>query len=266
LSELVIAAVAAPFGRDVEDGFRRIGRALGEARVCGARLVVLPEGALGGYVGDDDPAAAPRGLHRDGPELARLATLARELTVCVGFAEDDGDVVHNAAACVSGAGLLGLHRMAGDGLAAFDTPVGRLGMLVCADKASPAAARALALDGAQILTFMSAWPCSRANTGEHLRDDHEWRLSELWDRARAAENQVVVASANQTGCFGWRRFVGGARIVGPGGDPLAATGPEPGLALARVDVAGLVARARRAWAPIRDLRPDLYRLSRPLSA
>jgi predicted amidohydrolase len=280
MSELVIAAVAAPFGRDMEACLDRIERVLGEARVCGARLVVLPEAALGGYVeplNADDDVPAPPALHPDGPELRRLAELAGDLTVCVGFAEDGGDgIVHNVAACVSGDGLLGLHRKVhlplgpartttpGDELAAFDTPVGRIGMLVSYDKAFPEAARTLALDGAQILAFLSAWPCSRTNAATRLQEDRQWRLAELWDRARAAENQVVVASANQTGGFGSLRFLGGARIVGPGGDPLAATGIHPGLALAGVDVAGTVARARRSMAPIRDRRPDVYRLSGPL--
>jgi len=280
MSGLVIAAVAAPFGRDMEACFRTIEHVLGEARVCGARLVVLPEAALGGYVESlhaDEEAQAPPALDPEGPELRRIAELAGELTVCVGFAEDGGDgIVHNVAACVSGDGLLGLHRKVhlplsegrtttpGDELAAFDTPVGRIGMLVCYDKAFPEAARTLALDGAQILTFLSAWPCSRTNAAERLQDDRQWRLAELWDRSRAAENQVVVASANQTGRFGSLRFLGGARIVGPGGDPLAWTGTQPGLALARVDVAATVARARRSMAPIRDRRPDVYRLSEPL--
>jgi predicted amidohydrolase len=153
----------------------------------------------------------------------------------------------------------------GDELAAFDTPVGRIGMLVSYDKAFPEAARTLALDGAQILAFLSAWSCSRTNAATRLQEDRQWRLAELWDRARAAENQVVVASANQTGSFGSLRFLGGARIVGPGGDPLAVTGIHPGLALASVDVAGTVARARRSMAPIRDRRPDVYRLSEALA-
>lgn len=277
MSELVIAAAAAPFGRDMEACFRTIERILGEARVCGARLVVLPEAALGGYVEslhEGDVAEAPPALDPDGPELRRLAGLAGELTVCVGFAEDGGEgIVHNVAACVTGDGLLGLHRKvhlplsegrlttAGDEIAAFDTPVGRIGMLICYDKAFPEAARTLALDGAQILAFLSAWPSSRTNAAPRLQDDRQWRLAELWDRSRAAENQVVVASANQTGSFGSLRFLGGARVVGPGGDSLAATGTDPALAISSVDVAATLARARRSMSPIRDRRPDAYRLS-----
>lgn len=278
MSELVIVAAAAPFGRDIEACFATIERILEQARAHGAGLVVLPEAALGGYVESlHGGAQPPPALDRDGVELRRLAALAGDVVVCVGFAEDGGGgVVHNVAACVSGDGLLGLHRKvhlplaegrlttAGDELAAFDTPVGRMGMLICYDKAFPEAARTLALDGARILAFLSAWPCSATNPAPRLEDDRQWRLSELWDRSRAAENQLIVASANQTGAFGSLRFLGGARVVGPGGDALAATGVEPGLAVARVDVDAMVTHARRAMAPLRDRRPDAYRLSQPL--
>jgi predicted amidohydrolase len=264
---LTIAAAAAPFTRDLEQCFATIARLLETARDAGAGLVVLHD--------DADP---PPALDRDGPELRRVMELARDLVVCVGFFADGGDGVrHNVAACVSGDGLHGLHRKVhmplregrittpGERLEAFDTPVGRIGMLICYDKAFPEAARTLALDGAQVIATISAWPCSATAAAENLMDDRQWRRAELWDRARAAENSLVVASANQTGTFGTLRFLGGARIVGPGGDPLAATGIHPGLALASVDVAGTVARARRSVAPIRDRRPDVYRISEPLA-
>jgi predicted amidohydrolase len=261
--ELVVAAVAAAFGGDVDASFRTIERALGEARVCGARLVVLPHGAL--------PS-----LDDEGSALERLAALAGDLTVCAGIAPGERAAGDAVAACVSGDGLLGRQRrvaLLADGrlapgarLGAFDTPVGRVGMLVCDDKRLPGAARALALDGAEILAFLSAWPCSGADADGCLQDDSEWRLSELWDRARAAENQVLVAAANQSGSRGATRFLAGARIVGPDGDPLAATGTGCGIALARLDLRGVLARARRAMAPLRDRRPDVYRLAAALPA
>jgi len=281
MSELVIAAVAAPFGRDLKACFRTIERVLGEARVCGAKLVVLPEAALGGYVeslhgADVEP---PPALDVAGPELRRVCELARDLTVCIGFCEAGTDGVrHNAAACVTGDGVLGVHRKIhlplsedrfttpGDRLETFDTPVGRIGMLICYDKAFPEAARTLALDGAQVLAFLSAWPCSVTNAAARLQEDRQWRRAELWDRARAAENSMIVASANQTGAFGVLRFVGGARIVDPGGDIVDETGTQPGLALASFDVEAALERARRALSPIRDLRPDLYGVSAPLLA
>jgi predicted amidohydrolase len=278
VSKLTIAAAAAPFDRDMDACLATIAALIDSARRAGAGLLVLPEAALGGYVetlhGDASP---PPALDPDGPELARVAELAGEMVVCVGLCEaGEYGARHNTAACVSGDGLHGLHRKvhlpldedrittAGGALAAFDTPVGRIGMLICYDKAFPEAARTLALDGAQVLCFLSAWPCSATNPAPDLSEDRQWRRAELWDRARAAENSLIVASANQTGSFGRLRFVGGARIVGPGGDVLAATGVDGGLATLTLDVEVTVERARRALSPIRDLRPDLYVVAEPL--
>jgi predicted amidohydrolase len=111
---------------------------------------------------------------------------------------------------------------------------------------------------------MSAWPCSKTNAAENLMEDRQWRRAELWDRSRAAENSIVLASANQTGSFGSLRFVGGARIVDPGGDVVAATDLEPGLAVATFDLDATLARARKALSPIMDLRPDTYSAAEPL--
>src|SRR4051794_27940045 len=144
---LAVAALAARFDRDVERGLVRIGRALDEARERGARLLVLPESALGGYIrepGPDEMAPdVPAGLHPDGPEIARLAALAGDVVVCAGYTEARSDGgLHASAVCVSGDGVLGHQRKvhlppaerfaytAGDGFAAFDTPVGPLGVPV----------------------------------------------------------------------------------------------------------------------------------------
>jgi len=278
MSELTIAAAAAPFTRDMDECLNTIEDLIGQARSQGVGLLVLPEAALGGYVetlhGDADP---PPALDPAGPELARVMELAAGMVVCVGFCEEgEGGARHNVAACVSGEGLHGLHRKVhlpldehrmttpGDSLAAFDTPIGRAGMLICYDKAFPEAARTLTLDGAQILCFLSAWPASATDPAPRLEDDRQWRRAELWDRARAAENSLIVASANQTGAFGRLRFLGGARVVGPGGDLLARTGVRPGLAITTLNLDVVLQRARRALSPIRDLRPDLYRVAEPV--
>lgn len=280
MAELTIAAAAAPFGRDMATCLATVADLIAEARAAGAGLTVLPEAALGGYVetlhGDAEP---PPALDAAGPELAAVARMAGDMVVCVGFCEDGGEGIrYNAAACVSGDGLLGLHRKVhlpldegrlttpAGSLAAFDTPVGRIAMLICYDKAFPEAARTLALDGAEVLCTLSAWPMSATDPAPVPEEDRQWRRAELWDRARAAENSFIVASANQTGSFGRLRFLGGSRIVGPGGDVISATGSDGGLALATLDVAATVERARRALAPIRDLRPDTYRVAAPLVA
>jgi predicted amidohydrolase len=273
MSALRVMAVADRFGRDLDAGFARIAAILGEARALGARLVVLPEATLGGYLAHLDPGGPPDlppALARHGPELAELARLAGDVVVCAGYCEAEGSARYNAAVCVSGDGMLGHHRKVhhplaegssydtGDRFTAFDTPVGRLGMMICYDKAFPEAARALALDDVEIVACLSAWPASRTDPAPVLAEDRWARRFDLYDQARALENQVVWVSANQTGTFGTMQFVGRAKVVGPGGEILAATGTEAGRAVADVDVSGVIASARRVMCHLRDRRPDAY--------
>jgi predicted amidohydrolase len=268
-----IMAVADGFGRDLEACFAKVSLWLDRARDAGADLVVLPEAALGGYLASLDPGGVddlPPAFDPEGPEIRRLARLAGDLVVCAGYCEDGPGGPYNAAVCVSGGAVVGRHRKvhqpldegatyaAGDRFSAFDTPVGRLGMLICYDKAFPEAARTLALDGAEIIACLSAWPASRTAPALVLEEDRWTRRFDLFDGARALENQVLWASANQTGTFGSLRFVGRSKVVAPGGEILATTGTEQGMAIADVDVAASLSAARRAMFHLRDRRPSTY--------
>jgi nitrilase len=147
----------------------------------------------------------------------------------------------------------------GDRFAAFDTPVGRLGMLVDYDKTFPEAARSLALDGAQTLACLSAWPTSITNRAPRMAQDRQSRLFDLYDRARAAENQVVLVSSNQTGALGGMRFLGQAKVVGPGGDILARTWSKAGIAVAELDIETEIHNARRVLSHLAERAPGAYR-------
>ncbi len=306
MTAITVAAAAENFGRDLEQTYAVITRLVAQARAAGARLLVLPEATLGGYLSSlsgSDPAdesagesatpdprmsALPPVLSLDGPELARVAAIAGELVLCLGMCEDGSTATNsadsavgglggaqpgrrfNTAVALTGDGVLGVHRKvhqplgenlsyaAGESFDAFDTPVGRMGMLICYDKAFPEAARALALDGAEIIACLSAWPGARTAPSADLAQDRWKRRFDLFDRARALENQVVWVSSNQSGTFGSLRFVASAKVVDPGGEVLADTGVAPGLAVAEVDVDELLATARRSMFHLRDRRPETY--------
>ncbi|MEV7678101.1 carbon-nitrogen hydrolase family protein [Streptomyces sp. NPDC088341] len=275
MSTLRMAAVAAEFGRDLEEDFAVAERLIKEARAEGVRLLALPEACLGGYLlsldNDTGSDAGPPALALHGPEIRRLAALAGELTVVAGYCEAGTDGRrYNSVVCVNGDGVLGNHRKvhqplsedasyaSGDRFHAFDTPVGRIGMLICYDKAFPESARALALDGAEIGVVVSAWPGARTNATPDLVNDRWKRRFDLFDRARALENQIVWVSSNQSGTFGSLRFVGSAKVVDPGGEILADTGVGAGLAIAELDVAQALETARRSMGHLRDRRPETY--------
>ena len=269
-------AVSARFGRDLEQCMAQVQRSITAARERGAALVVLPESALGGYLyeplipGVPAPCGAPPALRRDGDEIARIARMAGDVVVCVGYTEDAPGGLYSSAVCVSGDGLLGHHRKVhvpmgerhafspGDGFAAFDTPIGRIGMLLCYDKTFPEAARRLALDGAGLIASLSAWPVCRVDPARWTRRDVQVRHFNLLDQTRALENQVVWVSSNQVGRFGRLRFPGQAKVVDPRGRVLAKTGARAGVALARVDAPGVVAAARGRLSYLDDRCPLAY--------
>ena len=283
MSTLRMAAVAAEFGRDLEEDFTIAERLIKEVRKQDVRLLALPEACLGGYLLslDDDAELdeGPPALALDGPEIRRLAALAGEVTVVAGYCEvDTGGNRYNSVVCVSGDGVLGNHRKvhqplsedesyaSGDRFHAFDTPVGRIGMMICYDKAFPESARALALDGAEIGVCVSAWPGARTHAVADLEQDRWKRRFDLFDRARALENQIVWLSANQAGTFGSLRFVGSAKVVDPGGEILADTGVAAGIAVAELDVAQALETARRSMGHLRDRRPETYTYAGAVSA
>jgi predicted amidohydrolase len=281
VTDVTMAAIAAHFGRDVRRTLAKLPGIIDQGRERGVDLLVLPDATIGGYLLDlHHPASAadgiPDAIDLDGPEVRAVCAMAGDMTVAFGISEravvDGMAVRYNTAVCVSGDGVLGTHRKVhlplgeseayrpGDSFRAFDTPVGRLGMLIDFDKTFPEAARTLALDGAEVLACLSAWPASVTDRSDRIRADRQAHLFDLYDCARAAENQVFLVSSNQTGVLGDLRFLGQAKVVDPGGEIIAKTWAKGGMAVARVDVHAAVTRARRSLDHATQRVPAAYRL------
>lgn len=88
---------------------------------------------------------------------------------------------------------------------AFDTSIGRIGVLICYDIEFPEPSRLLALDGAQIIFVPSVWSIPAKNR---------------WDiqlPARALDNTVFIAGINNTG----EGACGHCKVISPFGEVLA---------------------------------------------
>jgi len=276
-----LAAAAAHFTRDIGFDLDRIKMIVSHARDAGVALLALPDGALGGYLTDlrhPDLECLPALLEPNGDEVRSVIDIAGDMVVCLGYSElgpaggsvDGGPVRYDAGVCLSGDGILGRHRkvhlpagiaplfQAGDEFSAFDTPVGRMGLLIDHDKTFPEASRALAVDGAEIIACLSAWPTSLTNRAPRMAQDKQARLFDLYDQARAAENQVVWLSSNQSGRHGALHFLGRAKVVGPGGEILARTWSKGGLAVAEVDLPEVLGAARAVLHHLAERRPETY--------
>jgi predicted amidohydrolase len=282
MGTVTMAGVAAHFGRDIDRTLAKLPGIITQAREKGVDLLVLPDATIGGYLLElehpsQDADSSPRSVDLDGPEIASVIAMAGGMTVCFGVAEratvDGAEVRFNTAVCVTGDGILGTHRKvhlplgesgiyrAGDEFGAFDTLVGRLGMLIDFDKTFPESARSLALDGAEILACLCAWPASVTDRSDRIRNDRQAHLFDLYDCARAAENQVYLVSSNQTGVTGGLRFLGQAKVVDPAGEIIAKTWAKGGLAIAEADVTASRARARRSLNHLEQRAEHAYRLT-----
>ena len=236
-------------------------------RASDADVVVLPECALTGYAVASRAAAEGIAIPRDDPALLSLHALAVELgkVVVVGFAERDGDTLHNAAAILGLADgpafyrkthlpELGYDRFVAPGgaLPVFDTPFGRLGVLICFDLRAPEPMRVLALAGAEVVVLPTNWP-----EGAEVSAD-------LIALVRALESRVFLATCDRVGEEGGFRFIGRSKIVGPGGEVLASAGAGAAVLSADLDLAQ--ARDKRIaprpgayeMAVFGSRRPELY--------
>ena len=155
---------------DKEANLRRAEAMIREAAAGGAQIVCTTECFLDGYAIADKsiPLDTYRALGEpipDGPCCTRLAALARELKILLvaGMLEADGEARCNTAVVISSEGrLLGKYRKQhlehelvrnrpGTESPVFDTPYGRIGVMICADRRLPEIARRLKEQGADFL-------------------------------------------------------------------------------------------------------------------
>jgi predicted amidohydrolase len=116
-----------------------------------------------------------------------------------------------------------------------DLPWGRLGLTVCYDLRFPALFRALAESGASFLAIPSAFT---RQTGEA-----HWHVLM---RARAIENTCYVLAAAQGGKHeNGRETFGHSLVVDPWGRIIAEGGTEPGVVMAEIAPADIVAARNR---------------------
>ena len=216
----------------------------------GAQLSVAPEGILEGYL-VHEAFAWPELREQifrvaeplDGPYLKRFSKLAKQLkcNLVFGFAELDGKSIYNTAAFIDNRGRLrGTYRKMSNAIAnktwpfngvgktirAFDTPLGRVGMLICSDRWFPEIPRALVLDGAQLLCILTF--------GSRAKRQNRTVL------ARARENGVPIVQANV-----------GRNLIVSKGEIVALDNAHDTVTLADIDMparaseAGRIAEQRR---------------------
>jgi N-carbamoylputrescine amidase len=216
-----------------------------------------------------------------GPSTEVIGKIARELKVIVVaslFERRAPGLYHNTAAVIGTDGeLLGMYRKMhipddplyyekyyftpGDlGFKNFDTPFGRIGVLVCWDQWYPEGARVTALHGANILFYPTAigWhPSEKDQYGEAQLD--AWRTIQ---RAHAIANGIYVAAVNRVGYEGpaenGLEFWGSSFVADPFGQVIVQASRDKEEILVVECDPGRMEEVRRNWPFLRDRRIDAY--------
>lgn len=244
----------------VEENLKRYLSFIEEAAAQGTKLIVFPEQSLQGYLPDlaeVTPEARAYQLEHaelvpEGKSTQLLIEQAQkhDMYIVWGMTEKDAadpNVLYNTAVLVGPEGFVGKYRKVhqpgaegqiytpGHAFSVFDTSIGKIGLLICYDKAFPESARELYVQGAEIIVQPAAWPMS--GDPEHP-DDNDMTLGiyNMYDQVRAAENAVFFISCNQAGTAGTINYCGHSRITQPFGMELACTGWDEGIVYAEADI------------------------------
>ncbi|MDD3242751.1 MAG: carbon-nitrogen hydrolase family protein [Eubacteriales bacterium] len=208
---------------------------LTQAAAQGAQIAVLPECFDIGWA---NPRAGELACTIPGECSDTLAQWAKELDlyVAAGITERDGDRLYNTAVLFSPqAELLLKHRKiniltdvegmytVGDRLGVVETPLGRIGMDICADNLedSLVLGHALCRMGAQIILSPSSWAVPPRNPRTSYGE--EWLLP-YGKLCRAYGVSLIgVSNVGAVTAGAWQGWscIGNSIAMGPDGQPLA---------------------------------------------
>ncbi len=272
---VTVAAIQIKLSDKSSENVAAITKRVREASSKGAQVILPSELFEGHYFckEEKDEFFARAHSAENHPTIQHFQALAKELGVVipVSFFEKTGHAYYNSVALVDADGkVLGTYRKShipdgpgyeekfyfrpGDtGFKTWATRFGTLGVGICWDQWYPECARAMALQGADLLFYPTAIGSEPANPSLTTKD--------RWQRAmigHAVSNVIPVIAANRVGLEGDQHFYGHSFIADVSGDKVAELdGESEGVLLATFDLAAND-RARASWGFFRDRRPDLY--------
>jgi N-carbamoylputrescine amidase len=279
---ITVAGIQTSYGPDMSENIDKTEAFVREAAQRGAD-VVLPSELFQGiyFCTKQDPrwfeTAFPVDEH---PCVKKLAKLAKKLEVVIpiSFFEKDGPRYYNSVAVADADGdILGVYRKShipdgpgyqekyyfrpGDtGFKTWKTKRGHIGVGICWDQWYPETARAMAVQGAEVLFYPTAIGSEPYDTSldTHLQ----------WQRAmqgHAVSNAVPIVAANRIGLEDnegvQQKFYGHSFIADHRGELVESFGADDEGVLVHTFDLGLIESYRADWGFFRDRRTDLYEKS-----
>jgi beta-ureidopropionase len=250
-----------------------------EAKQKGAQIVCLQEVFYGPYFCTEQTPKWYDSTEQipDGPTTKLMQDLAKELGIVLVvpmYEEDFPGVYYNAAAVIDADGeYLGKYRkhhipqvQAGPagcgfwekyyfrpgnlGFPVFETKFANVGVYICYDRHFPEGARALGLNGAEIVFNPSA---TVAGLSEYL-----WKLEQP---AHAVANGYYLGAINRVGVeapWNMGEFYGQSYLVDPRGQIVSIGSRDKDEVIIGVMDRDVIRETRNTWQFYRDRRPEAY--------
>jgi predicted amidohydrolase len=242
----------------VEENLRRTLTAMEEAKERGAEMIFFPEVQLSPFFPQYEKRDASRWLlSLDSPEVLAIREKCRELGIYASpnvYLEENGKR-YDASLMIDDAGqVLGISKMvhiaqaqffyeqdyytpSSEGFRVYDTPWGKVGIVICFDRHLPDGVRSCALQGAELVLIPTA-----NIQGEPL-ELFQWEV-----QVQAYQSGVFVAMCNRVGQEGELTFAGESLVAGPDGSLLHKTGGDPTLSVVEIPLEQVrEQRSRRPW-------------------
>ena len=275
---ITVAAIQTSYGEDMQANIDKTIGFIREAAAKGSQVILTPELFQGPYfcVSQEEKWFGAAYPWREHPAVTQLQPVAKELGVVlpVSIFEREGPHYFNSLVMIDADGsLMGVYRKShipdgpgyqekyyfrpGDtGFKVWSTRFGRIGVGICWDQWYPEAARAMALQGADILMYPTA-----IGSEPH---DATLDTAAPWQRAmqgHAVSNAMPVIASNRIGhetvTETGQTFYGHSFIADHRGDLVESLTGEEGVLVHTFDL-DFLDQYRAAWGFFRDRRPELY--------
>ena len=245
-------------GTSVDENLTQTLRFMERAGSAGADLIFFPEVQLSPFFPQYEKADAERwAMSADGPEITAIRDACRKFRI---YASPNvylkqGEKRYDASLMIgSGGEILGVSKMvhiaqakffyeqdyytpSDDGFKVYDTPFGKIGIVICFDRHLPDGIRSCAKQGAELVIIPTA------NITEEPLELFAWEV-----RVQAFQSTAFAAMCNRVGPEGALTFAGESLLAGPDGCLRFKAGGEEELLILDVPLEEVrQARKERPW-------------------
>jgi beta-ureidopropionase len=264
-----IALLQMKIEKSIEDNLNNSLKAMREAVLYGAGLIVFPELQFSPYFPQFPNRDASRYLMSIEHEaIQTLREECKELGVVSFlsvFLDQEGIAYEGSPVVESDGRLLGISKKvhivrlypnfeqdyftpSDTGFQVHDSSMGKIGVVICFDRHYPESIRVCTLNGAQLIIV----PVGIVK-GEPL-ETYEWEM-----RTSAFQNSVFIAMCNRVGVEHKIDFSGRSIVVDPNGEIVARAGDQEQILYADIDL-NRINRIREARPYLKLRRPEFCKL------